>query len=393
MIAITSPWPYFVLMAWFLMVAHLLARTQPESSAKLNVPLESMRGLLATGVFFCHAVVTYFYFKTGMWNSPPSVLYGFLGSGTVDTFFFLSGFLFWSKCISENGVRSMKSFYAARARRIVPAYYASVVLIVLIAFAQTGFSLVVRPAQLGLDLLTWLTFCIPNLRQPINGFQEAPLINAAVIWTLQLEIVFYALLPFLYRVFKGVRVIAYVGILTLVFWSLRSIYSVTSNDWAEQPVPMLVTRFFAFGFGFGMLVAFLISKCPKAWLETLRKDRWSMIPTLFLVSPVLLGVRAHSVFQLMLLVVPFVFVVAGNDLFGLLSMRSTLLLGQSSYSLYVTHGIVLYGLSHLLNRWLPIAQLSPASYWFFMGCCGTVAICLAYFLYRTVELRFMMKRP
>jgi peptidoglycan/LPS O-acetylase OafA/YrhL len=391
MSAIISPWPYFAFMVLFLVVAHLLARVWPEGAARLNVPMESLRGLLATGVFFCHAVVTYFYFKTGTWQPPPSLFYGFLGSGTVDVFFFLSGFLFWSKCISDDGVRGKKAFFAARARRIIPGYYASLVLILLIVLAETGFSLRVRPAEFGLELLVWLTFCIPNLLQPINGLQHAPLVNAAVIWTLQLEIVFYAILPFLYRVFKGYGVLAYLGILTGTFWSLGRIYSVQGANWTEQPVPMLLARFFAFGFGFGMLAAFLVSKCPKTWLEKLRERRWSFIPIVFLASPVLLGVRAHSFFQFMLLLVPFVFVVAGNDLFGLLSMRSTLLLGKASYSFYVTHGIVLYGLSHLLNRWLPIAGLAPISYWCFMGCCGIIAVCLSYFLYRNVEIRFMKK--
>ena len=123
----------------------------------------------------------------------------------------------------------------------------------------------------------------------------------------------------------------------------------------------------------------------------LRQRRWSLIPILFLAGPILLRLPAHSFLQFVLLLVPFAFVVAGNDFFGLLSMRSTLLLGKSSYSFYVTHGIVLYGLSHLLNRETPVSLLSPLSYWTFISCCGTVAVCLSYFLYRNVELRFMKK--
>ena len=195
MTAITSPLPYFICMVWFLAVAHFLARGEPKSTAKLNVPMESLRGLLATGVFFCHSVVTYFFFKNGTWKGPPTPFYEFLGSGTVDMFFFLSGFLFWSKFISDNGARSIKDFFAARARRIVPAYYVSLVLIVFIVFAKAKFSLRVPPLQLSRELLVWLTFCIPNLLQPINGVREAPLINAAVIWTLDLELIFWLFYP------------------------------------------------------------------------------------------------------------------------------------------------------------------------------------------------------
>ena len=386
---ITNPLLYFLCMGWLLCVAHLLARRRPESNAKLNVPLESLRGLLATGVFFCHGVVTYFFFRTGVWKGPPSPFYEFLGSGTVDLFFFVSGYLFWSKCISDDGIRGVKRFFAARARRLVPGYYASVVLIAAIVAIRTGFALRVSPLQLALDLLNSLAFCFGNLIQPINGFKEAPLINAAVIWTLELEIIFYAVLPLLYRMFKSYRVFAWVGFLALTFWGAGHLEPARSVSWAEDPLPRLLARFFGFGFGFGMLVAFLVSKCPPAWLRALAGRRWSAIPILFLASPVLLGLPAHSVRQFIILVIPFAFVVAGNDFFGLLSIRSMLHLGKSSYSFYVTHGIVLYGLSHMMNRWMPIATLSPSAYWAFIACCGTVAVCLSYFLYRNVELRFM----
>jgi peptidoglycan/LPS O-acetylase OafA/YrhL len=391
MLPIISPWPYFIGMAWLLCVAYLLARAQPERSPKLHIPLESLRGILASSVFFCHAVVTYFYFTTGDWRSPPSVFYEYLGSFPVDLFFFISGYLFWSKGISENGFHQVKDFWVARLRRIVPAYYVSVLLVVTIALAETRFSLDVSLKHFLSEIISWLLFCIPNLGQPINGFRETPLINAAVIWTLELELVFYALVPLLYAFFKGYRIVAYLAIVAFVYWYIGHSSTYESASWADDAIPRLLARFFAFGFGTGMLAAFLLSKSPKPWLVRLRDRRWSVIPVLFLVSPGLLGLRAHSVGQFMLLTVPFVFIVAGNDLFGLLTMRSALMLGRSSYSFYITHGIVLFGLSHSLNHWVPVTSLSTTSYWFFMGACGTVAVCLAQFLYWSVEAPFMRK--
>jgi|GEM_PF-1137184 len=393
MISIGNPWVYFLEMSWLLIVADLLARRHPANRQGLNVPMESLRGLLATGVFFCHSVVTFIYFQTGIWTSPPSAFYAYLGTGTVDLFFLISGFLFWSKCIAEGGIRQTSDFWVSRARRLIPAYYASLILITLIVFAHTRLSIRVPLHQLCLEFLSWLAFCVPNLRQPLNGITQAPLINAVVIWTLQLEIVFYAFLPLLYRIFNGYRVFMYLALCALIYWYFGPEGSLKTVSWAEDPVPRLLARFFGFGFGFGMLVAFLKSKCPAAWLESFSERRWSVIPVLFLAGPVLLKLPAHSFFQFVCLVVPFIFIVARNDLFGLLSMRSTFLLGQCSYSFYVTHGIVLYVLSHLMNHWAPIKEMLPLVYWLFVAGCATMAVCLADFLYRNAELRFMKRRP
>jgi len=103
--SITSPLPYFVLMLCFIGFATWLTPDRREVTGKLHVSLEALRGLLATSVFFTHAVITYFYFQKGEWNSPPSGFYVYLGSAPVTIFFFLSGFLFWSKCISDGGIR------------------------------------------------------------------------------------------------------------------------------------------------------------------------------------------------------------------------------------------------------------------------------------------------
>src|SRR5579859_5063733 len=160
---VTSPWPYFVLAPCLVGVAGILARFIPQHRGKLNVPLESLRGLLALSVLFSHAVVTYFYFQTGVWTPPPSPFYAFLGAGPVTLFFFVSGFLFWSKCLAHDGVGGYGSFLAGRVRRLVPAYYASVA--------------IVMPTR------------------EVDGFSHASLVNASVVWSLMFEVIFYILLP------------------------------------------------------------------------------------------------------------------------------------------------------------------------------------------------------
>src|SRR5215472_18142261 len=140
---VTNPLAYFVLAPCLIGVAGILAHFLPPNRGSLNVPLESLRGLLAMSVLFSHAVVSYFYFQTGVWTNPPSPFYAFLGPGPVTLFFFLSGFLFWSKCLAHDGIKTYRRFLAARVRRVVPAYYVSVAIVMFLVLARMHFRLAV----------------------------------------------------------------------------------------------------------------------------------------------------------------------------------------------------------------------------------------------------------
>src|SRR5215470_11531795 len=214
---ITTPLAYFVLAPCLIGVAGILAPMIPQNRGKLNVPLESLRGLLAMSVFFSHAVVNYFYFQTGVWTPAPTPFYAFLGSGPVTLFFFLSGFLFWSKCLAHDGIGGYGSFLAGRVRRLVPAYYVSVAIVMFLVLAKTRFKLAVPLTTFLSELARWLIF-VPT--RDVNGLPRADLINASVVWTLMFEIAFYLLLPLIFFLFKGYRIFLYLGIAGAVSWTL-----------------------------------------------------------------------------------------------------------------------------------------------------------------------------
>jgi peptidoglycan/LPS O-acetylase OafA/YrhL len=390
---ITSPLPYFVLAPCLIGVAWLLARFIPQRRDRLHVPLESLRGLLAMSVLFSHAVVNYFYFQTGVWTNPPSPFYAFLGPGPVTLFFFLSGFLFWSKCLAGDGIERYGSFLAARARRLVPAYYVSVAIVMFLVFARTHFKLAVPPASFLGELARWLIF-VPT--RDVNGFPRANLIDASVVWTLMFEVGFYLLLPLIYFLFKGYRILVYVAFTVAVSWTLarHGVTAFTPALLRAGPVTFVafaLNSVFGFGFGIGMLVAFLYVQCPKHWWQALKRRSLTPIPLFCLSAPVLFKVGLYSPAEFLLLGAVFVFIVAGNDFFGLLSSKAVLLLGTVSYSFYITHGIVLFVFSHLLNRLVPVRTLSPLQYWSMIGLVGIAAVCFSTLLYRTVEYRFMKR--
>src|SRR5579862_4904835 len=292
---ITSPWPYFVLAPCLIGVAGILARVVPQHRDKLNVPLESLRGLCAMSVFFSHVVVNYSYFQTGKWAPPSTPFYAFLGPGPVILFFFLSGFLFWSKCLAHDGVGNYWRFLTGRARRLVPAYYVSAVIVMLLS----------PHTSLG-EVAQWLLF-IPT----------RSVINASVTWTLMFEVMFYLLLPALFFLFKGYRIGVYLAMAGVVSWMLARHGFFAFGPAVVQAglgtfIAFALNSVFGFGFGIGMLVAVLYAKCPKRWWAVLRERWFTPIPLVFLAAPVVFNVGSYSAAEFGLLSVVFVFVVAEN---------------------------------------------------------------------------------
>jgi len=241
------------------------------------------------------------------------------------------------------------------------------------------------------ELARWLIF-VPT--RDVDGFPRADLINASVVWTLMFEVIFYLLSPLIFFFFKGYRILIYMALAAAVSCTLAR-YGVTAFTPAlvhAGPLPFAafaLNSVFGLGFGIGMLVAVLHAQSPNHWWRVLKWRRLTPIPPFCLIAPVVFKVGLYSPAQFLLLGVVFVFIVARNDFFGLLSSKAVFHLGTVSYSFYVTHGIVLFVFSHLLNRWAPIRTLSRPQYWSLIGSVGAAAVCFSTFLYLTVEHRFM----
>jgi peptidoglycan/LPS O-acetylase OafA/YrhL len=244
------------------------------------------------------------------------------------------------------------------------------------------------------ELARWLIF-VPT--RDVNGIPQANLINASVVWSLMFEVLFYLVLPLVYFLFKGYRIFIYMAFAGAVSWTLAQYGIVAFTPAVVRGglfpfVVFAVNSVFGFGFGIGMLVAVLYARCPKRWWRILQQRRLTPIPLFCLVAPILFRVDSYSPAEFWLLSVVFVFVVAGNDFFGLLSSKAVFLLGTMSYSFYISHGVVLFFISHLFNRWVPIRTLFPLEYWLLIGIVGVTAVCLSTLLYWTVERRFIGRR-
>ncbi len=115
------------------------------------------------------------------------------GWAGVDLFFVLSGFLITGILLSSRGVarRFFGNFYARRSLRIFPAYYAFLLLLLLLlpVFDETG------PRDILLDHLVWYGTYLTNILEAINPGLRGDVLFTGHIWSLAIEEQFYLLWP------------------------------------------------------------------------------------------------------------------------------------------------------------------------------------------------------
>jgi peptidoglycan/LPS O-acetylase OafA/YrhL len=210
-----------------------------------------------------------------IWNPPPSahaLLNSFLyfGKYGVTLFFVLSGFLlfmpFGKALLFEKTWPSMRQYYMRRIFRILPAYYLSLILIVLLFQRQY-----LQPqhwSELGLFLVFLMDSSHATFKQ----------LNAP-FWTLAIEWQYYMLLPWLvlgmrllvWRVKQDYRLLmTIICILALIVWGIFTryvgIYFVNQHPSETFLVPrstLDIILFFSYGvsgkyfedFGVGMLLS------------------------------------------------------------------------------------------------------------------------------------------
>ncbi len=390
--------PYFVLMICFAGLASLLDFENPKTETltphgdHFNVPLESLRGILALGVFFHHSVTNFYFFQTGKWGPVPSPFYLLLGSGPVIMFFFLSGYLFWLKCLNQGGVKNLGKFFNARARRLLPAYFCVLFFVFLIAFFVTGFTARESFLQLLQELAQWLSIGVPLGKFPmINGYERTLMINAGVAWSLRYEVLFYLSLPLMGLLSRKHWTLMWVLLFSVfygVMFRVTRAPGAVVSEWDD--ILFNLSAYYCLGFSLGMLTAYLKKTLPTKCIESFRAKPWGLVALSLIFIQFYKNYPAYSVRQSGYLIIPFMLIASGNDLFSLLRRRPLLFLGKISYGIYLVHGIVIFLLSRLLNLVTPFSALSAWSFWGFTLVCGSIAIGTSSIIYRRIELPWLV---
>ncbi len=159
------------------------------------------------------------------------------------------------------------------------------------------------------------------------------------------------------------------------------------------PAALLLRTFshaFLCSFSIGMVAA-----CHP-WGE--KVARWLSSPLAAVAGVVLLAVlmlkvpASYSPVESLMLAPVFFMIVSGNSFFGVLTCRPMRCLGQISYSVYIFHGFLLFGLTRLLDRLHPIRTISPIAYWTFIWLIALLVVAVSTFTYWFIERPFMTRR-
>ena len=370
-----------------------LAEPVPPGGAHLPA-IDGLRGILALSVVITHAHSTRSLYVVGRWVSDDSV-FSQTGLYAVTLFFFITGFLFWSRLQRDPRPRLAKHF-GSRARRLGPAYRASMLLLFGIVAYQSGWTLLEPVPLVVTEVVNWLGFMAWS-PMPINGLANSEFINAGVAWTLRLEWLFYLMIPFCgWFAAKPWRAGLFLVVGTL---GLRRL---AMPAFSFEVIPAAV-RAAAIQFSFFLMFVFsggIAAAVVRTWIAgrlpagLIRHPSVSALSLGGVVAVWLFGPADFGMVESGCLFVPFLLVALGNDWFGLLTTQTTLFLGKISYSIYLLHGFGLYLGMALINRFYPVATMSGSLYRPLVAGLGGVIILGSTVWHQWFEAPFMRaKRP
>lgn len=335
---------------------------------------EALRGLAIALVFLFHADLMLHFGEGVLTGSTVSPLFAFVRAGHtgVSLFFVLSAFLLSGPFLKEatGGPRVRRSTYVARrALRILPLYYAAVVIASALCANRLS------------DLLHGLPYLI-FLNTFAGGTPALPG-HSELWWSLATEVQFYALLPLLPlflrsqlgRLFGAVLLALYVP----GYWAFaHGRLHLSTIDGQLALARSVFGR--APQFGFGIFVAWLYSHWGmqiRAWCAARPWMRNGGCDALFIATLTALGFLLQAVIArgqfsaegnwlawhvlegALWAAVLLVVLAAPGRLTSLLVNPILLRLGVISYSVYLVHGQLLaFGLVTLRR-----AQLIPRAGW------------------------------
>lgn len=366
-----------LMLAAALLAAHFFAsivargRISHAESSRIST-IDGLRGYLAVFVVAAHFANNWNYAETGEWLSP-SITQPFrnLGSIAVSLFFFITAFLFYRKVTNTETVDWIR-LAISRVCRLLPMGCVLSLIVGLVVITRTGpIPFGSWPALAG-GLLQWAVpgvFGMPDLL----GFENTNLIAAGVLWTLTYEWAFYLSLPVLALIFRAVERRGWRITLLAGFFVACSFRPITLLDLESSRVGL---------FALGMLAAELVA--INGIEPILRTKGAAAITVACLIGAVLLA--GYSRWQMLLLLLGFLPVAAGNSLFGILALPGSRVLGDASYSIYLLHGPILYIAMQSNGSW---RTMDPILGWAMLPALCVIVVLASSITYRTIERPFI----
>jgi peptidoglycan/LPS O-acetylase OafA/YrhL len=287
-------------------------------------PIDALRGLLATAVVCHHFMVTYYWKITGVWERPASDVLNNMGVVPVSLFFMITGFLFFGKIYKKTP--DFSNLLKSRIARIVPLYAFVFLLVILISLIETHFTLA-DGKTLAKDTLKWILFSGANF----NDFPDSRHVTAGAQWTLIYEWLFYLSLPLIAAIANKKMYGRYLVVSILIL--------IVGLPTVNKKLALL----FFIGF-----IPTLIQHHRPQWIPLVKHQAFSWVALAFIAIAMTIS-QGYSVVQMLVLGVPFAIIALGNDLFSKLRSHGLKVLGEISYSIYLTHGILLFVLFSIVK--------------------------------------------
>jgi peptidoglycan/LPS O-acetylase OafA/YrhL len=319
------------------------------------------------------------------------------GWAGVDFFFVLSAFLltlpFARWACGERAFPSVGSYLVRRFKRVYPAFWAQLFILLIIAFTT---SLYTFPSLPDLAAHLFMDFNLPpNWVSPING----------VWWTLPTEFLFYLLLLPLALLLKTRATRAVLLSLVFVAWAYRWwVFETFHTQGAGKMVPLM-------GNTLGSLDEFIIGTYSAYLYIRHQNQSLPRLPaTLFLwlgIAGVLLSVYSiHWLYGVYweeghpllifkntvigISVVSIIIAIVSGSVWALRLFANPVMMhiGIISYSLYLWHLPVI----HLLSKWSFMVNYEGYRLPIMMAFVLPISWLLSYASYRWIERPFLQKR-
>ena len=358
----------------------MTALAPPPATAQVRAPrvlredIQGLRGLAVGLVVLYHAKL-------------PFVSGGYAG---VDVFFVISGFLITqhlAESLERTGRIGFGSFYARRARRLLPAAVVVILLTVLAAL------LWLPPLQLravfveaGASLLY-----VPNVLLAANGTSYLAETTPSMFqqyWSLGVEEQFYLVWPaFLLLVWRFTRSRRTLLIILAALVALSLAASVVLTT-VNQPLAFFLLPTRAWEFGVGALVALGVARLPRPGARAAALAGWVGLALVAVAAVAYGDATLYPGYAALAPVVGTALVIAVGT--GAATQRANPVVtwrplrwvGDISYSLYLVHWPL------LVLPQAAVGQAHPLPWWV-TGLLALACLPAAMLLHRHVERRFI----
>lgn len=352
---------------------NLKAKTK-KSNARFET-IDGLRGFLALAVFIHHSTIWHQFIHEGTWRLPDSNLYIHFGETSVALFFMITSFLFVTKLINtKEHDFNWNYFFISRFFRLVPMYFFSLLLIILIVMQMSDWKLQVSILAFFKSIVHWLAFTL-NEMPYINNYNFTDKINAGVTWSLWYEWLFYFSLPILSLLISYKKPkLAYVliSIAFIVFFFVNHI--------------LQLYQIYAFA---GGAIAAYISKFIS--INTKLKDYSASVVVIICLLLIRQFNTSKNDYCIILTSITFTLIAIGTSVFGILKLSFIKILGDMSYSIYLLHGIVLFGTFHFIFSADNLKLYTPTQFSFMIFAVTPFIIITSYLGYRFIEKPSMDK--